>query len=44
MVYLDPLKPTKVLVDASPTGLGTILMQDGQVISYESRALTQVAA
>ena len=36
------LKSTKVFVDASPTGLGAILMQDGKVISYGSRALTDV--
>jgi hypothetical protein len=42
MAYFDPTKPTKVLVDASPTGLGAILMQDGKVIIYGSRALTDV--
>ncbi|CAB4030059.1 Retrovirus-related Pol poly from transposon, partial [Paramuricea clavata] len=42
MAYFDPTKSTKVLVDASPTGLGAILMQDGKVISYGSRALTDV--
>jgi hypothetical protein len=43
MSYFDPTKSTKVLVDASPTtGLGAILMQDGKVISYGSRAVTDV--
>jgi hypothetical protein len=42
MAYFDPTNYTKVLVDASPTGLGAILMQDGKVISYGSRALTDV--
>lgn len=42
MAYLDPTKPTDVLVDASSTGLGAILMQDGKVISYGSRALSDV--
>ena len=36
----DPKKPTDVLVDASPTGLA--LIQDGKVISYGSRALSDV--
>jgi hypothetical protein len=40
MAYFDPTKSTKVLVDASPTVLGDILMQDGKIISYGSRALT----
>jgi hypothetical protein len=35
MAYFDPTKPTKVLVDASPTGLGAILMQDGKAISAD---------
>ena len=42
MAYFDPKKPTDVLVDASSTGLGAILIQDGKVISYGSRALSDV--
>ncbi|CAB3996632.1 Hypothetical predicted protein [Paramuricea clavata] len=42
MSYFDPTKPTEVLVDASPMGLGAILMQDGKVISYGGRALSDV--
>ena len=36
MAYFDPTKPTKVLVDASPTGLGAILMQDGKLSATEA--------
>ena len=39
MVCFDPTKPTNV-VDTSTTGLGAILMQDGNVISDGSRALS----
>ena len=42
MAYFDPLKQTKVIVDASPTGLGALLTQDGKVISYGSRAFSCV--
>ena len=42
MAYFDPTKPTEVLVDASPAGVGAILIQDGKVISYGSRALSDV--
>ncbi len=42
MAYFDTAKPMDVLVDASPTGLGAILIQDGKVISYGSRALSNV--
>ena len=44
--YYDPKKPVKVRVDASPVGLGGILVQeDGKVVCnvcYASRALTPV--
>ena len=30
------------MVDASPTGLGAILTQDGKIVSYASKALTDV--
>ena len=40
MSYFDPRKQT--IVDASPAGLGGLLMQDGKVISYASRALSDV--
>lgn len=42
MVYFDPHKPSEVLVDASPVGVSAILTQDGKVVSYASRALTDV--
>ncbi|KAK7099318.1 hypothetical protein V1264_003469 [Littorina saxatilis] len=40
MSYFDQRKPTKILVDASPVGLGAILTQEGKIICYASRALT----
>ena len=40
MSYYDPNKPTKVMVDGSPVGLGAILVQDNRTIAYGSRALT----
>lgn len=39
MVYFDP---KKVIVDASPVGVSAILTQEGKVVSYGSRALTDV--
>ena len=42
MEYFNTNKPSEIIVDASPTGLGAILTQDGKVISYASRALSVV--
>jgi len=44
MAYFDPTRDTEVLVDASPVGLGALLVQDGKIISYmyASRALSDV--
>ena len=42
MEYFDTRKLFEVIVDASPTGLGAILTQDGGVISYASKALSDV--
>ena len=42
MSYFNPEKNTEVIVDASLTGLGALLVQDGKVISYGSRALSDV--
>ena len=44
MAYFDAYasKPTTVIVDASPSGLGALLTQDGRAISYASRALSSV--
>ena len=38
--YFDPKKPTKLSVDASSTGLGAVLLQEGHPIAYASKALT----
>ena len=40
MANFDASKPRELTVDASPTGLGAILIQNGKVIYYASRALT----
>ena len=42
MAYFDPRKATDIIVDASPVGLGAMLCQDGKVISYGSRTLSDV--
>ena len=42
MSYFNPAQETKVMVDASLFGLGESLAQDGKVISYASRALSDV--
>ena len=42
MTYFDPNVPSVVLADASPCGLGAILTQNGKVVSYASRALSDV--
>lgn len=42
MAYFDPKKETDILVDASPVGLGAVLTQDGRVLCYASRGLTDV--
>ncbi|XP_033731071.1 uncharacterized protein K02A2.6-like [Pecten maximus] len=39
--YYDPCKEITLTVDASSTGLGAALIQDGQPIAYASRALTE---
>jgi hypothetical protein len=38
--YYDPSIPVKVQVDASQTGLGAVVMQNGQPIAYASKSLT----
>ena len=42
MSYFDPRKQTKIIVDASPVGFRGLLTQEGKVLSYESRALSDV--
>ena len=42
MSYFDPRLKTEVIVDASPVGLGGLLVQDSKIISYASRALGDV--
>ena len=42
MAYFDPHKKTVLFVDASPVGLGAMLIQSGKVISYPSKALSSV--
>jgi hypothetical protein len=39
MVLLDMSKKFDIYCDASRRGLGCVLMQDGQVVSYASRQL-----
>ncbi|GFR84453.1 Pol polyprotein [Elysia marginata] len=42
IAYFDPKKETEILVDASPCGLGAILTQQGKIVCYAGRALTDV--
>jgi uncharacterized protein with LGFP repeats len=47
MSYFDPQKKTEVIVDASPVGLGAILVQGNEseqkrVVAYASKTLTAV--
>ena len=50
LAYFDPAKETKILVDASPIGLGAILTQQSPnsedpsttIVAYASRSLTPV--
>ena len=42
MSYFDPRKETEIIVDASPVGLGGLLMQEGKIITYAIQALSDV--
>ena len=44
VTYFGPRKKMEIVVDASPVGLGGILMQDGKVVSYASHTLSEVEA
>ena len=39
--FYDPTLPLTLSVDTSSTGLGCVIMQEGQPIAYSSRALTK---
>ena len=38
--YLDLTKPVEIFSDASSSGLGAVLLQDGQPVAFSSRSLT----
>ena len=38
--FFDPAKPVKLQVDASKSGLGACLLQDGHPVAYASRSLS----
>jgi len=38
--YFDVTKPVNLQVDASKSGLGAVLLQQGRPVAYGSRALT----
>ena len=40
--FYDPTKPVKLQVDASKSGLGACVLQDGHPIAYASCSPTQV--
>ena len=40
LTYFDDEKPCIIHVDASNVGVGAVLIQDGKVVEYHSRALT----
>ena len=42
MSYFDPRKKTEIIVDESPTGFGGLLVQEGKILGYASRALSDV--
>ena len=42
MEYFDARKSSELIVDASPTGLGAILSQNNKILSYASRALSDI--
>ena len=38
--FFEPSKPTQIQCDASSTGLGACLLQNGQPVAYASRSLS----
>ena len=42
MTYFDPNRATQIITDASPVGLSGIMLQEGKVVSYASRSLTNI--
>ncbi|XP_060556789.1 uncharacterized protein K02A2.6-like [Ruditapes philippinarum] len=42
MTYFDPNKETQIITDASPVGVAAIMLQEGKVVCYASRSLTDV--
>lgn len=42
VAYFDPRKESTLMVDASPVGLAAILTQEGKIIAYASKALSEV--
>ena len=42
MSYFDPNKEIMLIVDASTVRLAALLTQEGKIIAYSSRALTDV--
>ena len=40
LAYHDVQKPVKILVDASKSGIGAVLLQDDKPIAYASQSLT----
>jgi hypothetical protein len=41
LIIFDPELPTQIATDASGTGLGAVLMQNGRPVSYATRGLTK---
>lgn len=41
MTYFDPNRKTEIIVDASPVGLAGIMLQEGKVVCYASKSLTE---
>ena len=41
MTYFNPNRETEIIVDASPVGLSGIMLQEGKVVCYASKSLTE---